>query len=59
VRTDSAVIEVLKSHGDPLWVNPDLARTIEARPDTRLLLTTRLTVTDLKARQAGRWNQRF
>ncbi len=30
----------LGSHGEPVWVNPDLIATMEAHPDTILVLTT-------------------
>ena len=30
----------LGAHGEPVWVNPDLIATIEAHPDTVLVLTT-------------------
>jgi flagellar protein FlbD len=36
------VIEVnrLGAHGEPVWINPDLIATIEAHPDTVVVLTT-------------------
>jgi flagellar protein FlbD len=36
------VIELnrLGAHGDPVWVNPDLIATMEAHPDTVVVLTT-------------------
>jgi flagellar protein FlbD len=30
----------LGAHGEAVWVNPDLIATIEAHPDTVLVLTT-------------------
>lgn len=30
----------LGAHGDPVWVNPDLIATMEAHPDTVVVLTT-------------------
>ena len=30
----------LGAHGEPVWVNPDLIATIEAHPDTVIVLTT-------------------
>ena len=30
----------LGAHGEPVWVNPDLIATMEAHPDTVLVLTT-------------------
>jgi flagellar protein FlbD len=30
----------LGAHGDPVWLNPDLIATIEAHPDTVVVLTT-------------------
>ncbi len=30
----------LGAHGDPVWVNPDLIATMEAHPDTVIVLTT-------------------
>ena len=36
------MIELTKFSGASFWVNPDLIQTIEANPDTRLLLTTAL-----------------
>ena len=29
----------LGAHGEPVWVNPDLIATMEAHPDTVLVLT--------------------
>ncbi len=36
------MIEVnrLGAHGDPVWINPDLIATMEAHPDTVVVLTT-------------------
>jgi flagellar protein FlbD len=36
------VIELqrLGAHGEPVWLNPDLIATIEAHPDTVVVLTT-------------------
>lgn len=39
-----AVIELTKFNGVSFWINPDLVQTIEANPDTRLLLTTGLVL---------------
>ena len=38
----------LGAHGEPVWVNPDLVATIEAHPDTVLVLTngTKIVVAD-------------
>ena len=38
----------LGAHGEPVWVNPDLIATMEAHPDTVLVLTTgtKLVVAD-------------
>ena len=36
------MIELTKFSGEAVWVNPDLIQTIEANPDTRVLLTTGL-----------------
>jgi flagellar protein FlbD len=30
----------LGAHGDPVWLNPDLIATMEAHPDTVIVLTT-------------------
>ena len=30
----------LGTHGEPVWLNPDLVATMEAHPDTVLVLTT-------------------
>ena len=30
----------LGAHGDPVWINPDLIATMEAHPDTVVVLTT-------------------
>ena len=30
----------LGAHGEPVWVNPDLIATMEAHPDTVVVLTT-------------------
>ncbi|PZC41748.1 MAG: flagellar protein FlbD [Chloroflexi bacterium] len=38
------MIELTKFIGASFWVNPDLIQTIEASPDTRLLLTTTLVL---------------
>ena len=38
------MIELTKFNGASFWVNPDLIQTIEANPDTRLLLTTGLVL---------------
>ena len=38
------MIELTKFSGELFWVNPDLIQTIEANPDTRLLLTTGLVL---------------
>ena len=44
------VIELtrLGAHGEPVWVNPDLIATMEAHPDTVVVLTTgtKLVVAD-------------
>ena len=33
-------LQRLGAHGEPVWVNPDLIATMEAHPDTVLVLTT-------------------
>lgn len=33
-------LDRLGVHGDPVWVNPDLIATMEAHPDTVVVLTT-------------------
>ena len=38
------MIELTKFGGEAVWVNPDLIQTIEANPDTRVLLTTGLVL---------------
>lgn len=38
------MIELTKFSGEAVWVNPDLVQTIEANPDTRVLLTTGLVL---------------
>ena len=30
----------LGAHGDPVWINPDLIATMEAHPDTVVVMTT-------------------
>ena len=38
------MIELTTFSGEAVWVNPDLVQTIEANPDTRVLLTTGLVL---------------
>ena len=33
-------LQRLGAHGEPVWLNPDLVATIEAHPDTVVVLTT-------------------
>ncbi len=33
-------VQRLGAHGEPVWLNPDLIATIEAHPDTVVVLTT-------------------